>query len=385
MACMDACHVRAISKRYDGERHLTYKLDEDRCIHCGKCEKVCPLVSGMKYGENNIKHSQLYAGWCADISLRMNSSSGGIFAALAKAVIKDGGIAIGASLNGFEVRHIAISETGDIPKMQGSKYTQSDTAGIYRMVIDYLKQGKNVLFSGLGCQVAGLLGFLGERFDKSSLLTVDLICGGVPSKFLIEQFERENNDKYSSIHAFRNKQRYEFSVVNRHQGIDVIPNTEKPLPLSGFYTELTNRYSCYDCQFAYAHRKSDITIGDFWGDDKFPEQHKDGISAIVVHSEKGEAWLAKAPIEKYEASWQTFLTHNHRMVDGSNSAGKTKARKKLAKAIANYDRFSFLCTYANYATIKRPWSWVKKVWRYAIGRMMHNAHLDKVNKILSQQ
>lgn len=384
LVCADACHVGAISRIYDDDRCMTYHVNNDVCIQCGLCEKSCPSVSDYKYGENDIKKSCLYAGWCTDLELRKNSSSGGIFAALAKAVIEEGGVAIGASLSGYKTKHIVISKIEDIRKLQGSKYTQSDTLGIYKKTKELLKGGKKVVFSGVGCQVAGLLSYLGKRFDRSNLLTVDLVCGGVPSSFLVEQFEQENKDHFPSIRYFRRKQTYEFAVEGKDGKSEVIPLNEKPLPLSGFYTELANRYSCYDCQFAFAHRKADMTIADFWGDDRFPEQHQQGISAIVVHTDKGEEYVRKSAIELHKGDWRMFLTHNHRMVDGHNSKGQSKERKNLASAIANYNRLHFLYAYANYATIKRPWTWVKKLLRYAKGHLRHNTHLDKVNEILTQ-
>lgn len=384
LACIDVCPVGALSKRYDEDCCLTYQVNDDACIHCGLCEKTCPSVSGYRYGDDKIKDSQLFVGWTFDAILRKKSSSGGIFAALAKVVIENGGAAVGASLSGYTINHIVIDKVEDICKLQGSKYAQSVTLGIYKQTRELLKQGRTVLFSGLGCQVAGLLSFLGDKFDKSNLLTVDLVCGGVPSSFLVQQFERECKEEYPAIHYFRRKQTYEFAVEDKTGQSHVIPLSEKPLPLCGFYTELANRYSCYDCQFAYVHRKADMTIADFWGDDKYPGQHQQGVSAIVVHSTKGLEWVKRAEVEFHDAEWSTFLTHNHRMVDGYNGNGKSEARKNLVNAIANYDRFSFLCTYANYATIKRPMTWVKKIWRYAKGRMQKNTHIEKINKVLSQ-
>lgn len=384
LACIDACPVGAISKNYDEECCLTYQVDDDACIHCGLCMKTCPVVSDFQYGENNIKKSKLYIGWCVDTELRKDSSSGGIFAALAKLVISDGGVAIGASLDGYKVKHVVVDRKENIHKLQGSKYSQSETLKIYKRTRELLKEGRIVLFSGLGCQIAGLLSFLGDKFDTRKLITTDLVCGGIPTSFLVQQFQREYSEQYPAIHHFRRKQTYEFAVDGDDGLCHVIPLSEKPLPLCGFYTELANRYSCYDCQFAFVHRKADMTIADFWGDDKYPGQHQQGVSAIVVHSAKGLEWVQRAEIEFHDADWRTFLTHNHRMVDGYNGKGKSKARKNLANAIANYDRFSFLCTYANYASIKRPMTWVKKILRYTKGRLQRNTHKEKINEMLRQ-
>ena len=380
LVCVDSCPVGALEATMSDEYYLTYALDSNKCISCGCCEKSCPVVSNYSYGCNNLKLSTLYAGWTSDSNLRKKSSSGGIFAALAKTVISVNGIAIGASMKGYKVFHCSVAKGEDLSLLQGSKYAQSNTTGIYKVVRDHLKSGKTIVFSGLGCQVAGLLSFLGDKFDKSNLLTVDIICGGVPSYFLLEQFAAKYFKEYLSVNSFRNKQLYEFSVCDKEGKIKVITLIEKTLPLCGFYTEKTNRMSCYDCKFAFAHRKSDVTIGDFWGDTSFIEQHKDGISAVVVHSKKGRDWLEKSEIELHEGDWKTFLFHNHRMVDGKNVLGQCRERRNLSYAIKYYDYDQFLIDYANYATWKKPYTWVLKIWRYL--RMCNRPTFDK-EKVIS--
>lgn len=91
-------------------------------------------------------------------------------------------------MDGVQVKHICIGKVDELNKLQGSKYTQSNAEGIYKTVYGKLKQGKLVLFSGTGCQVAGLYGYLGKRKYPGRLITIDLICGGVPSRFLIDKF-----------------------------------------------------------------------------------------------------------------------------------------------------------------------------------------------------
>lgn len=68
----------------------------------------------------------------------------------------------------------------EIEPMLGSKYVQSDTAESYLGVKKHLNDGKFVLYSGLPCQIAGLKGFLRKSYDN--LLTLDIICHGVPNE-----------------------------------------------------------------------------------------------------------------------------------------------------------------------------------------------------------
>lgn len=387
LACVDSCAQKALTAYYDNEGHLTYKLDASLCVECGLCERVCPIVSGYSYGTNTLNTSQPFAAWGKDRQLRLKSSSGGVFAHLAKQVIDKSGVVVGASMQDNIVKHIAIDKIEDIYLLQGSKYTQSVTEGIYKIVKKYLQDGKDVLFSGLGCQVAGLLCFLGNKPYKGELYTVDLICGGVPSRFLIDYYLREYTD-VAEIVAFRNKQKYEFSVKDKKGQIKVVPLNERPLPLCGFYTELVNRYSCYDCKFNGAHRKSDITIGDYWGDTEYVDEHKGGLSVAVAHSEKGKKLLVQADIDLHEIKWDNFLMHNPRMIDGHKDTSQTKARKNLAKAFHEYPYEKILQIYTNKATWHEPVLMIKKICSYVLGRVkwkMYRSQLQKKIKNLHNQ
>ncbi len=387
LACVDTCAKKALTAHYNDEGHLTYQLDSALCVECGLCEKACPVVSNYAYGVNTLKDSTPYAAWGQDKQLRSKSSSGGVFAQLAQRAISNGGVVIGASLQNNEVKHIAVDKAEDIYLLQGSKYTQSDTEGIYKVVRKHLQEGRDVLFSGLGCQVAGLLSFLGNTPYKGELYTVDLICGGVPSRFLIDYYLRESSD-VAGIVAFRSKQKYEFSVKDKNGQVRVVPLSERPLPLCGFYTELTNRYSCYDCKFNGAHRKSDITIGDYWGDAEYVSEHKEGISVVVAHSEKGRNLLQQADIELHVIGWDNFLMHNPRMIDGYKSTSKSKARKNLAKAFREYPYDKILQVYANKATWREPVKMISKIWRYIVGLAngkIYRIHLKKIVQNLIQQ
>lgn len=387
LACVDVCHKGALSSCYNEEGHLTYQLDRDKCVECGLCERTCPVVSKSEYGTNKLSDSIPYAAWAKDDELRAKSTSGGVFASLARYIISQGGVVVGASLEHNDIKHILIEREEDLIKLQGSKYAQSNTEGIYKTVKAALANGKAVLFSGLGCQVAGLLSYLGKKEFSGHLYTVDLICGGVPSRFLIDYY-LEHYPDVDEIVAFRNKSRYEFSVKNKNGSIKSVPLSARPFPLCGFYTELTNRYSCYDCQFNGAHRKSDITIGDYWGDVEHVEEHKKGLSIAVAHSDNGKELLKCAELEVRETRWEKFLMHNPRMIDGYKIKSKSKARRNMALAFESYPYEKLLQIYANKATWHEPIVMVRKIMRHAVGYIkdvFYKKRLKKeINKLTSQ-
>lgn len=384
-ACVDACPTEALSASINVEGHFFYKLDEQKCIDCHKCERVCPVSDdNYVYGVNDLALSSPYAAWCLDKDLRQNSTSGGVFAALAKRTLSNGGAVVGAAIVDNSVKHVLIEDISALPLLQGSKYTQSNTNGIYKDVLRELKNGKTVLFSGTGCQVAGLLRFLPTSLDTSNLITVDLVCGGVPSNFLIDYYLFRNRDSVKGIAGFRNKEKYEFTVIDKKGDKKIIPLSERPLPLCGFYTELTNRFSCYDCQFAFAHRKADLTIGDLWGDKHYIDQHKNGLSLAIVHTPKGINALKESEIEFHPVKWDEVLPYNPRIAHGKNLLGKTKFRKNLSVAFKEYNYQEILDDYANDASFRRPISIIKKLYRFVLIKINHHLSLKHINKILQQ-
>lgn len=384
MGCVDACPTKALATTINNEGHYTYKLNQDLCIECKKCERTCPVVSGYNYGENCLSKSIPFAGWNNNHPIRQNSTSGGVFSALALHVLSQGGVVVGSMMDKFSAKHIIIENPNDLKKLQGSKYTQSDTTGVYIAVKKKLEEGKLVLFSGLGCQISALNLFLKGVKSRDNLYTVDLICGGVPSSFLIKRFQEEYSSTISGIYSFRDKMQYKLSVFDMSNEVKSFPPYLRPLPLCGFTSELTNRYSCYDCHYAFAHRKSDMTIGDFWGDTKFQEEHEDGLSIIITHTDKGRLILDKSDITFHPVEWKDFLKRNFRMVEGKEKYPK-KVRANLSNAFKNYSYKRLQEEYGNTASITQPFLFGRKVYRY-LRRRFHLIHIRKcIDKLLKAQ
>ena len=188
-ACYSKCGVKAITMQENDEGFLHPVINEDSCVECGQCLKVCPVLNAK---DENTATPDCYACAASD-EIRAKSSSGGMFTLLAEYVLNKGGVICGAAYDEkWNVHHIIINNTADLDKLRGSKYIQSDTEKCYSEIEKLLKNGKEVLFSGTPCQVAGLNTFLGRKYDN--LLTVDLLCHGAPSrgvwqKYLTESFK----------------------------------------------------------------------------------------------------------------------------------------------------------------------------------------------------
>ena len=338
LACVDCCRHNAISYLISNDGHYYVKINEEQCVGCLICENVCPIASKQKYGESDT--SSFYAAWNKDDTERMKSASGGAFSAMAHYVIERGGVVIGAATeNVCDVKHIAITDIEGLKLIQGSKYTQSNSSGIYKEAYGLLKEGKTLLFSGTGCQVGGLLSYLKNKKYEGKLITVDLICGGVPSKLLLQKFVENEPYEVKRIISYRTKETgwkpkgfiYNMKVEDAEGNLHDYTGKNN-LVITGFSTEMTNRYSCYDCKFAGTHRKSDFTIGDLWGDEQFPNEHYKGLSLIVAHNEKAiqlltemSDYLATSPYNNISA-----IASNYRLVDGTNAKGALWERKLLS-------------------------------------------------------
>lgn len=293
-ACYNVCPVKAITMQPDAEGYWSPCIDEAKCIHCGLCAKKCPVIHTPK---ENLAEPPCHAVMVDD-ETRRNSSSGGMFSALAQYVFDRGGYVAGVALNDrFEVEHILIDSPDEMYKLRGSKYVQSRVGDIYQKVQALLKENKLVLFTGTPCQVAGLNNFLGKKYDN--LLTADLICHGSPSqkvfsKYLQDYYGIENLEGFK----FRTKE----LGYNSFNSIAYLKNGEKVVGNIKFdayekvmHSGLSLKTVCTDCMFAPTPRQGDFTIGDFWGISKFDPKYNDniGTSCVLLNTEKAQAIFAE--------------------------------------------------------------------------------------------
>lgn len=292
MACGEICPTEAISFNPDRDKFLYPAVADDVCVRCYKCMNVCPFVNSRKEERNYTP--RVYASW-ANKDARQESASGGVFYALAEKVINDGGYACGAVFDGFSVKHIITNDVSGLHRIQGTKYQQSNVSGCYKQILKLLKDGKKVIFGGTSCQVAGLIGVVGN--EVTNLITVDLVCYGVPSPLNIWIEERMRRKKLKRIISNRDKKHQggwlnSYHIICEWEDGSITDSTpEESFIFSAFNSGKTMRYSCYNCQFKQVDRQSDITIGDFSGIKDYKEEWHDGISLTITHTSKGEAFL----------------------------------------------------------------------------------------------
>lgn len=308
-ACVSVCPKHSISFLEDKEGFLYPKVDLETCIDCGLCEKVCPVINQ----ESEREPLAVYAAKNDDESIRLKSSSGGIFTLLAEKVIDEGGVVFGARFNEkWEVIHDYTETKDGLEPFRGSKYVQSSIGESYKQAETFLKAGRKVMFTGTPCQIAGLKKFLRKNYEN--LLTVDVVCHGVPSplvwrKYLQEEIARQGDTGKKSVSAspkdapvltgvnFRDKSvgwtKYSFvlsffkaSAAGEQNTVLSSVFTDNDY-MRAFLSNLSLRPSCFNCPAKAGKSGSDITIGDFWGiENVLPELNDDrGMSVLVNYNE----------------------------------------------------------------------------------------------------
>lgn len=301
-ACVSICPHRAISMMTDEWGFKRPQIDASRCIDCGSCLKVCPAINKPDR-KTRLPEEAFYAAYHNDESTRMSSSSGGAFSALASVVLARGGFVCGAAFDeqSNKVRHIIIDDELDMPAMRASKYTQSDMGTCMSEVRDLLRAGKEVLFAGTPCQIAGLHLFL--RKEYANLTTVDIVCHGVPSPQVYQDYvvwlENKHGSKLQS-YTFRDKRwswwRFNMKALFKN-GAVYYGKWESDPYFRGFLNDYFLRECCYQCQFSKYLRYADITLSDFWGyrsdNGGFPDDDK-GISMCMLNTENGQALFQNA-------------------------------------------------------------------------------------------
>ena len=187
-ACAESCPARCIRMEEDAEGFLYPAVQADACTGCGLCERICP----MRHPAPEHTPSEVWAARNNDMATRTGSSSGGIFLPLARLTLRKGGLVFGAAFEsdtfgGGTIRHRSATCEEELAALAKSKYAQSDTSGTFREVARALDQGREVLYTGTPCQIAGLRAFLRGR-STDRLVTAECLCHGVPSPGLLRRY-----------------------------------------------------------------------------------------------------------------------------------------------------------------------------------------------------
>lgn len=356
-ACVQRCPKQCISLCEDAEGFLYPEVDTSHCIDCGLCEQVCPEL----HADAERRPLQTFAAINPDAGVRLASSSGGVFTALAEQVIDAGGVVFGAAFDAhWEVRHRYAETREELAAFRGSKYVQSVIGDTFLQAERFLKSGRQVLFSGTPCQIAGLRRFL--RRDYDHLLCVDFVCHGVPSPGVFRAYLAEEMTKI--VHRGEKKFRFAFSTIPSIPKADALAArlgcriddirfrdktngwkkfrfalslskasaagekipfcalTDDERATSSCFTEnafmqaflrdLILRPSCYACPAKCFRSGSDLTLGDYWGvEHEAPHLDDDGGTSLVfANSGRGQQFLSSLPFLLHSQPFGRVHAHN---------------------------------------------------------------------------
>lgn len=335
-ACVQICPQGCIYMETDAEGFMYPKVNTEVCINCGLCDKACPIIN---QNQPRRPHA-VYASKNKNDEIRKQSSSGAIFTLLAESVIAQNGIVFGARFDkNWDVVHSWTDNVDGLAVFRGSKYVQSKIGDSYKEVRSFLQQGRKVLFSGTPCQIAGLNRFLRKKYEN--LLTIDVVCHGVPSplvwrKYLDEIREsnmaqvRMGNSFIIKNISFRDKtngwKNYNIRITSTIQDYLLNPSTDSKgvvyndfvqpykdnIFMKGFLANLYLRPSCYECKVRSGKSGSDISIGDFWGVQNFYPKFDDdkGVGLILINTNKGEEAYASIEVEEVKVTYNQGLAGN---------------------------------------------------------------------------
>ena len=326
-ACINVCPKQCIATQEDEMGHIYPVIDKQLCINCNLCKKVCPVNEKP----DCVKPLKTFAAYSLDEDEHRKSSSGGVATAFSRKVIEAGGVVYGASSKfSDKIEHIRVENIEELEFLQGSKYVHSRIGESYSYVKKDLQNGRKVLFIGTPCQIAGLKNFL--KVDNENLITVDLICHGVPSQKLLNDCVGKYKSPNSKI-SFRNSKGYSLEIKDiKENKLQYQKSLYKNFYYIGFMKSLYFRDSCYTCNYAKAERCSDFTIGDFWGLNKnnVRFKHKDGVSVVLINTSKGKAFWRNAKNDFYyeERSFEEAYNGNVQLRRPSVAHPKREAFKK---------------------------------------------------------
>lgn len=266
-----------------------------------------------------------YAGYIENEFELLECTSGGVATALAREMIRQGGYVAGVSYSSdfYKAQYEIINEEKEISKFKGSKYIEVDKGSIFNDVKTLLEKGEKVLFFGLPCVVAAIRKFIGKEYDE--FIAVELICHGPTSNEVHLQYVKSLEERYhSKIVDFtvRKKEQLWLPIYlyarfeNGQEYRKKFYSTEY-----GYAFSVMPMKHCLNCIFKGDNRTGDLMIGDFWGANSKDEfWNSKGVSAILVHTQKGHQFLKKIQsIKLFPTTFDRIVEENRNILQRRKS------------------------------------------------------------------
>ena len=353
-ACYNVCPVNAI-QMVQNEKGFFVPVVSDKCINCGLCKKVCQIDTSNSGIEPTCKYGVVNS----DNECRMKSSSGGVFSLIIESMSEEWGKkfhCFGAIWdNELNVKHVEAIKREEFDKFKGSKYVQSDLSDVFTKIAELLKNDEWVLFSGTGCQCAGLRKYLEtKKINDNKLFVVDVVCHGVPSSKLWKDYiaTLEEGGKKVTYYSFRNKEEgwRGLRPNAKYEDGTLVPKDKILMSYGKMFGNLSLNEICYSCKYANTKRNGDITLGDYWGIENSSCNFDDnkGVSLCLVNTKKGMELFEKiqSKLKVYEINDNSYLqpqlmhaTRKNVLCDNFWRDYKRKGYRYVAKKYTASTRF----------------------------------------------
>lgn len=349
--CESICPTHCVSLAPNKYGDLMPRIDQKKCIDCGLCVKSCPINFPVQGNSPKV----VYASLSKNLETYKKSTSGGISMEIAKAVLLNGGVVYGTGMDGIEAKVVRVISEEQLQYIQGSKYVHSHMNGAMLQMKSDLESGKQVVFLGVPCQVAGVRKFFRNTAD--GLYLVDILCHGTPSQDCLAQgISLETSEVISDV-KFRDNTRYCLSLTSTSGETKKIPY-RRSYWFNGFVEGYIMRETCYSCNFATEYRVGDISLGDFWGlnERNTKLEHTHGINLVLINNDNGKKlWeLIRKNVLFEEHELGEALPYNHSL---KHPLTKPKEYDDFCQMYANYGgRYALLNAFkkkTKYITFRR--------------------------------
>lgn len=331
MACVDICSQDAIYI-IDDCRSYNAIIDDKKCIQCGACSEVCQNISSVA----GTRPIEWYQGWTNNERIRKTSSSGGFAMSIAETFIKKGGVVWSCVFQNGKFLYKEASTTDEARSFSGSKYVKSNPVGAYSAIRARLKDKKMVLFIGLPCHVAALYKYIGQSL-RENLYTIDLICHGTPSPYLLKSYLQQYKVEIEELIELKFRDKTKFLLLANEESIfssGVCDRYSLAFLFSLMYTE-----NCYNCKYASLERVSDLTLGDSWGTDISYEQLSKGISLALCQTLKGKELIKQTDLHLESINVDRAIRNNHQL---QHPSIKPKGWKKFFDDLERGRSFNYV-------------------------------------------
>ncbi len=301
--CSNICPKGAIIMVENKDGFYEPQIDADKCIDCNLCNKVCPALVKRDIDDT----PECYAAQLKNKNILKECASGGAFCGVAIDTIQNGGVVYGVANKVDHLEYTKVEKIELLSDILSSKYYQCYIDKKIINDIEIKSKTIPILVSGTPCQISAIIN--NPRINKKNLITIEIICQGVPSKKVVNAYHKELEKKENKTiveHYFRSKdynvgRNYLNKYVFDDGTIKYFKGEEDPLSLT-FQRQLFLRNSCYDCKYTNRRRVADFTIGDLW-----IKEYKNskiipnlGVSVIVCNTKRAKEIFEKQKSLDYE-------------------------------------------------------------------------------------